>query len=163
MAKVTNSKKITLDIDVFHNPGRSIAYRVKGRCHGVKVAKNFPTPEEAEAFKEELITAAQQGKSAPKRRVARTLFEDDAELRIAEIAYQRLKAALPKLSLLAVVDPFRLPHTSTRRGHFGPGGNRQIRRTAAPAREPGGHGVPVGLQSVTILVEDRGRCLVHLN
>ena len=50
MTKITNSDKTTLKIRPFPNPSEAVVQRVIGRCLGHKVARNFPTQDEAEAF-----------------------------------------------------------------------------------------------------------------
>lgn len=106
MEKKPNSTKFTLKIVPFKNPGGSLAHRVTGRVLGCKVEKNFPTRERAEAFMDECLEHATQGKSAFVRRDARTCFANDAELRVAELAHKRLAEKKPGVSLLTVVDDY---------------------------------------------------------
>jgi integrase len=106
MNKNSNSKKFTLKIVPFKNPSGKFVHRVTGRVLGIKVEKNFPTHEQAEAFMDECLERATQGKSAPTRRAARTSFKTDAELRVAELAAQRLAEKCPGVSILTVVDDY---------------------------------------------------------
>lgn len=84
--------------------------RVTGTISGHSVQKNFPTRDAAEVFMDGLIRSANQGKSAPTR-AALTIFQTDQELHTAELAYQRLRTALPTGSLMTAVD-YYLTHAT---------------------------------------------------
>lgn len=102
---MANSTKITLKVIRKVYKSGTPYYHLTGRIFGEPHQENFPTQDEAEAKKVELIRVATQGQSAaPKTRIASTIFPTDLELHAAEVAYSKLKAALPDISLTTVVD-----------------------------------------------------------
>ena len=98
-----NSTKVTLKIIPFKNPSGQLAYRVTGMIYGERIQKNFPTPAEARTFMNGLIEHAGQGESLPTR-LTTTTFARDEDLQDAQLAWQRLRAQVPKGSLTTVVD-----------------------------------------------------------
>lgn len=100
---MANSTKITLKIKPFKNPSGNIVFRVTGSICGERVQKNFPTRQAAETFMNGLIAAADQGESS-RSRVSTTIFPEDAELREAEVVWQRLRQKIPHGSLITAVD-----------------------------------------------------------
>lgn len=99
------SRKITLKIIPYKNPGGTLAFRVSGMIYGERIQKNFPTQAEAEVFMHGLVAAANQGESSPAR-IAPTTFATDADLREAELAFHRLRAKIPDGSLISAVDHY---------------------------------------------------------
>jgi hypothetical protein len=65
--------------------------------------KNFPTELAARTFMHGLIAAANQGETS-RPRVATTIFPEDAKLREAELAWQRLRQKMPRGSLITAID-----------------------------------------------------------
>ncbi len=98
-----NSAKITLKIIPFKNPSGQVAYRVTGMIYGERIQKNFPTHAEARTFMDGLVKAAGQGESLPTR-VTTTIFPREEDLHDAQLAWQRLRAQVPKGSLITAVD-----------------------------------------------------------
>ena len=96
----------------FKNRGKkkTLSYRVSGTLLGVRVQKNFPTPEAAQKKIDALIRTAAQGHSLPTRYVA-TRFKSDEELHEAELAHQRLVSRLPGSSLMAAVEHYLQHHS----------------------------------------------------
>jgi hypothetical protein len=100
---MANSTKFTLKIIPFTNPSGNLAYRVTGMVYVERIQKNFPTFEEARTFMNGLIAHAGQGESSPTR-IATTTLMLDADLHEAQMAWQRLRAQVPKGSLITAVD-----------------------------------------------------------
>lgn len=101
---MANSTKITLKIIPFTYPTGNQVWRVTGRILGRIVQKNFPTYDQAEVFMSGAIKAATQGKNGPRTRLVQTIFQNDQDLHAAELAFSKLKAALPNGSITTAVD-----------------------------------------------------------
>ncbi len=101
---MANSTKITLKIIPFTYPTGNQVWRVTGRILGRIVQKNFPTYDQAEVFMSGAIKAVTQGKNGPRTRLVQTIFQNDQDLHAAELAFSKLKAALPNGSITTAVD-----------------------------------------------------------
>jgi integrase len=101
---MANSTKITLKIIPFTYPTGNQVWRVTGRILGRIVQKNFPTYDQAEVFMSGAIKAATQGKNGPRTRLVQTIFQNDQDLHAAELAFSKLKVALPNGSITTAVD-----------------------------------------------------------
>jgi hypothetical protein len=100
---MANQHKSTLKIVWFKNPSGEKVPRVTGTIHGERVQKNFSTRQEAQGYINGRLARAYQGDSSPLRPAA-TTFESDDDLKDAEIAFARLRSAIPKGALTTVVD-----------------------------------------------------------
>ena len=100
---MSNSTKVTLKIVQFRNPSGQYVHRVSGTVYGRRVQKNFQTRQEAQGYMIGEQKRAYQGDSSPMR-PAVTTFESDDDLKDAEIAFARLRNAIPKGALTTVVD-----------------------------------------------------------
>lgn len=106
---MSHSTKVTLKIIPFRNPGGSVAFRVSGTVYGERIQKNFSTRSVAETYLNGLLAVAGQGQSSDPQRLVMTTFVRDADLHDAQLAFARLRAQVPRGSLVTAVD-FYLEH-----------------------------------------------------